>query len=115
MAQSPYLRLVTADPPRPDEAPAVAAFRVNVRFAHAIAFRILGRQAKLAHDARHGRARRPGVVHPDRRAGCRGAHEIAQAGADRPAHQGRPARPVAAEPARELDRVVGRSSTTVCG
>src|SRR5262245_17102415 len=47
MAQSPYLRLVSTDPPRANEAPAVAAFRANVRFAHAIAFRILGRQAEV--------------------------------------------------------------------
>jgi RNA polymerase sigma-70 factor, ECF subfamily len=47
VAQSPYLKLVSADAPKRDEPAAVAAFREHVRFAHAIAFRILGRQAEV--------------------------------------------------------------------
>jgi DNA-directed RNA polymerase specialized sigma24 family protein len=47
LARSSYLRLVTAETPPRDEPPAVTAFRDRVRFAHAIAFRILGREADV--------------------------------------------------------------------
>jgi len=43
---SSYLRLV-ADAPVREEPPVTAAFRANVRLAHAIAFRILGREGEV--------------------------------------------------------------------
>jgi RNA polymerase sigma-70 factor, ECF subfamily len=47
LGSSPYLRLVSSDRPASDEPPVVAAFRRNVRVAHQVAFRILGRQAEV--------------------------------------------------------------------
>ena len=45
-SNSSYLRLV-ADAPVREEPPVVTAFRRNVRYAHAIAFRILGREGEV--------------------------------------------------------------------
>src|SRR5215831_8527757 len=47
VGSSPYLRLVTSEQPGRDEPPVVAAFRRNVRVAHAVAFRILGREGEV--------------------------------------------------------------------
>jgi RNA polymerase sigma-70 factor (ECF subfamily) len=41
------LKLVSVDAPRRDEPPAVIAFREHVRFMHALALRILGREADV--------------------------------------------------------------------
>src|SRR5215471_19363461 len=47
VGSSPYLRLVSGERPGRDEPPIVAAFRKNVRVAHAVAFRILGREGEV--------------------------------------------------------------------